>query len=173
VNPKDWKDAMHNEAEAVSDDNWAQDTKQAAWRFGWWEHMLGFLVAFGCALAVAVISFLLWEPLLAAFAKNSTSTYFTAQISFLIVVGACLGRLKLSPLGIGLGFGFLPLADGILTLLTALYTLSEHPDFQTDILNNIVSARSSWILPMTLLSAALTYAGALLGQRSSRRARTA
>ena len=160
MKPKEWKDAMHHEAEAVSDPEWASDTEQAAKWFGWRENLPGFLVALGCALAVAVISFLLWEPLLAAVSKNYTSTYFTIQISFLIVVGACLGRLNLSPLGIGLGFGFLPLADGILTLLAALYTLSNHPDFQTDILDNIVSARSSWILPMTLLSAALTYTGA-------------
>jgi hypothetical protein len=126
MKPKDWKDAMHNEAEAVSDDNWAQDTKQAARLFGWREHMPGFLVALGCALMLSITfnliySFFDGKGVLTPSPANQVFVYYTFLTIFLIFIGAFLGRWNLSPIGIGAAFAFMPIIDPVVGLVTSRF----------------------------------------------------
>ncbi|ANE43404.1 hypothetical protein [Deinococcus puniceus] len=183
MKPKDWKDAMHNEAEAVSDTGWAHETNQAARLFGWRDHVPGFLVALVCSLTLSMTSNLFYstptgEDWLETSLAFRVPIYLIFASILLISTGIFLGRLKFSPRAVGSGFILLPLIDSGINIIASFITLSSSQGFRTNLFDFAASVQISsgmqfWIALMMVGCAALTYAGAVLGQRSSRRARTA
>ncbi|UQN05808.1 hypothetical protein [Deinococcus sp. QL22] len=188
MKPKAWKDAMHNEAEAVSDPEWARETQQAAQLFAWREHLPGFLVALACAAAFSGLFTLIGilasrvsmhvdTNAVGTFIRTYTPLYFSGVVALWLLIGFGAGRARIAPLAIALAFLMLPLLDTVWAALISAPAAVEFdgpwgvsPPITLDL---TATQFNLWMLLESALTAALTYTGALLGQRSSRRARTA
>lgn len=175
---------MHNEADAVNDDNWAQDTKQAARLVGWREHVPGFLVALACALACSGLFTLIGvlasrvsmhvdTNAVGTFIRTYTPLYLAGVAALCILIGFSLGRARIVPLAIALAFLMLPLLDTIWAIgIAAPATVEFDTDWgfsQPFTIDLAATSWSYWMLLESALAAALTYAGALIGQRLVRR----
>jgi hypothetical protein len=168
----------------VSDAQWARETQQAARLFGWRGRLPGFLVALACAAALSGIFTLIGvlasrvsmhvdTNAVGTFIRTYTPLYLAGVAALCILIGLGLGRARIVPLAIALAFLMLPLLDTIWAAgisAPAMVQLDTDGGFSQSLTIDLAAISwSYWMLLEAGLTAALTYAGALLGQRLVRR----
>ncbi|MFB9992604.1 hypothetical protein ACFFLM_11560 [Deinococcus oregonensis] len=183
MNQKDWKDAMHNEAEAVNDVQWAQETEQAAQLFGWRVQWSGFLVALGSTGVMSGLVLVLGvlrtrvatgmdQNLIGSLIDTYNAGYVAICLTLLFAVAFLLGRNHVTPSISALALAMFPwLGYGLSTLITLPgHTIYGTPQSTYDLAT--MSLSSSMLFESAFI-AGLASAGAVLGQRSTRRAHLA